>query len=721
MEKIILSPSRKIINNKNSKLIRPLNRSVTSVTSMPKKINPIIKSKIDKTDQFDQAVETDDKVTVSHQRKNVQYYHNSAGSHERTFILTEQVAKGSYGIIYKAQSCYIDRNSGDLVFLNNNNKSKIIVAVKIFRYEPEKPPKDENNQNSAENISASPFDEERKLVELDGSSIIEFDILARMEHPYLMSLETIKLVEPCYESPWKDHVFAVSMPWAEHGNIYRLMRNLEKYKKQISFKNKIHMLWQILQGVNHLHKHHILHMDIKLENILVMKYSDDGIPLIKVADFGMSVYANSALVRYFDREAVTITYRCPELFAEPKRYTDKADVWAIGMLFLFLMLETSHIFKRFDKRVYVEKFLLEQFNERFRRGNIIRYLTNPYIDYTDVDIRKIPCGSYNEIHSEMTRVEFDHVVSFINSCLTYNPDQRPNIKELLKHPLFSATIKSRDIPNPSLPVKGKTIFPPAWILKHNQITVESYEGLNYIIRLAELINCRAEVFFIAADLYVRSLRKLYLCYDHISTEYNEIKIENRKIKEENIRIRAQNKEIRNKNKINRTRIREKEEIQEKSSLWKNTRYCDLSDVLSCGGAICLWMAWKAMETNAPDLYDFLDLTKNIYNDESIIWMEHQIITGLDGLLYRWNPFLNCDTEEDVRKQIDRVTNIFEYITYNVTVTKYGGDNKKYRLNFKNVYRQTNYYKTMTKYNKYGSIDLEAFVKEIYDRDSKVKL
>lgn len=717
MEKIILSPSRKIINSR-SKLVRPGIRSASPA------ITPQIQSKSTFAKIANQAEES---ITVSHQRKNIQYYHNSAGAHERTFILTEQVAKGSYGIIYKAQSCYIDRNSGDLVFLHNNNNknSKIIVAVKIFRYEPEAPPKDENDQNSSENIiaSPSPLIEDRKLVELDGSSIIEFDILARMEHPYLMSLETIKLVEPCYESPWKDHVFAVSMPWAEHGNIYRLMRNLEKYKKQISFKNKIHMLWQILQGVNHLHKHHILHMDIKLENILVMKYSDDGVPLIKVADFGMSVYANSALVRYFDREAVTITYRCPELFAEPKRYTDRVDVWAIGMLFLFLMLETSHIFKRFDKRGYVEKFLAENFNEKYRRGNIIRYLTNPYIDYTDInmDIKKIPCGSYNEIHSEMTRVEFDHVVSFINSCLTYNPEQRPNIKELLKHPLFSATIKSRDIPNPSLPVKGKTIFPPAWILKHNQITVESYEGLNYIIRLAELINCRAEVFFIAADLYVRSLRKLYLCFNHISTEYSDIKAENRKIREENIRIRAQNKEIRNKNKINRTRLREKEELQEKSPLWKNTRSCELSDVLSCGGGICLWMAWKAMETNAPDLYDFLDLTKNIYNDESIIWMEHQIITGLDGLLYRWNPFLDCDTEADVRKQIDRVTNIFEYITYNVNVTKYGGDNKKYRLNFKNVYRTTNYYKTMTKYNKYGSIDLEAFVKEIYDKDSKVKL
>ena len=41
--------------------------------------------------------------------------------------------------------------------------------------------------------------------------------------------------------------------------------------------------FQILQGVNHMHTHWVLHRDLKPQNILI---SQEGI--IKIADFGMA-------------------------------------------------------------------------------------------------------------------------------------------------------------------------------------------------------------------------------------------------------------------------------------------------------------------------------------------------------------------------------------------------------------------------------------------------
>lgn len=72
------------------------------------------------------------------------------------------------------------------------------------------------------------------------------------------------------------------MPFAEHGNLQTfLKKNKEKCKLQI-----YSILKQCAIGVHVLNQAGVLHFDLKLKNYLVF----DETPLIKLADFGCSIY-----------------------------------------------------------------------------------------------------------------------------------------------------------------------------------------------------------------------------------------------------------------------------------------------------------------------------------------------------------------------------------------------------------------------------------------------
>ena len=101
----------------------------------------------------------------------------------------------------------------------------------------------------------------------------------------------------------------------------RNQKGISEHKSNI-FKK---IFKQIFEAMNYLHKHHISHRDIKLENILMTRDYE-----IKIIDFGFGIYnPENKLQNFF---CGTPNYMPPEIAYKKPYFGDKADLWSLGIL-----------------------------------------------------------------------------------------------------------------------------------------------------------------------------------------------------------------------------------------------------------------------------------------------------------------------------------------------------------------------------------------------------
>ena len=70
----------------------------------------------------------------------------------------------------------------------------------------------------------------------------------------------------------------------------------------------------ILEGLLYCHNEGVVHCDIKLENLLTNKEDDDGVPIVKLCDFGLSHVKNKENGKiYMQRKSGSYSYIAPEV------------------------------------------------------------------------------------------------------------------------------------------------------------------------------------------------------------------------------------------------------------------------------------------------------------------------------------------------------------------------------------------------------------------------
>ncbi len=228
-------------------------------------------------------------------------------------------------------------------------------------------------------------------------------------HPNIVRLIDLKKT--------KTHIYIVT----EFCNGGSLSKCLQKYTS-IHFKpfnEEIvqYLMRQIVNAIYFLHKHKVIHRDLKLDNILVnfptekdKKSLNMMKATVKLIDFGFATRLHSS------KSNLTYTVLGTPCNMEPhllnnmemrthnkQGYDEKADIWSLGTL-CYEMLEGHMTFSGRS---------LEELYKKVKDGNY-----------------SLPLSSSKE------------AVSFINGMLQYDPNKRLSAEELLNHDFLVKSVNN---------------------------------------------------------------------------------------------------------------------------------------------------------------------------------------------------------------------------------------------------------------------------------------
>lgn len=139
----------------------------------------------------------------------------------------------------------------------------------------------------------------------------ESAILCELSHPNIL-----KFIGMCIKPP----NLCLLTEYMERGSLSHILYNHDNH---LNWDHKKAIAQDIATGMAYLHKHSIIHRDVKSSNMLVAADWK-----VKIADFGFSrVKADNQTMT----QCGTVAWTAPEIF-EGLHYTEKADVFSYGVI-----------------------------------------------------------------------------------------------------------------------------------------------------------------------------------------------------------------------------------------------------------------------------------------------------------------------------------------------------------------------------------------------------
>ena len=210
------------------------------------------------------------------------------------YELKEKIGSGNFGTVYRVEDI----------------ATKNILAIKIF----DKIPLEDIREKMDPKVM-------REITKISHPNLIKiFD--------YGIYQESLYLLSEFYESKGLQNF------------------HLTKRNKQEFFD----IITQICYALNHLHKHNIIHKDLKLENVLYKKVEEDF--HVKVCDYGFNKII-SQTDAYPEGEVVSLPYIAPELLLG-SYFSAKSDFYALGVIMYYLSVGTFP-FSREEIKLMSEK------------------------------------------------------------------------------------------------------------------------------------------------------------------------------------------------------------------------------------------------------------------------------------------------------------------------------------------------------------------------------
>lgn len=200
-------------------------------------------------------------------------HYSNCGNKLSDFKILKELGKGSYGTVYTVRS-YIDDN---------------IYVMKKMELNTLK----EKQQKECYR---------------------EVSILKKVSHQNIIKY---------YSSFLDSGNLYIIMEYAEGGDLYSLIKHYKRHNKHFDEFDIWRIAYEVLNGLDYLHKSNIIHRDIKCLNLFITKDQH-----IKIGDLGVSTIVSNINALHCTRVGTPL-YLSPELVKQVP-YDFKVDIWSCG-------------------------------------------------------------------------------------------------------------------------------------------------------------------------------------------------------------------------------------------------------------------------------------------------------------------------------------------------------------------------------------------------------
>ncbi len=422
-------------------------------------------------------------------------------------------------------------------------------------------------------------------------SLKELDIMGRISHPNLMGGKII--VSEFVEEASR---VGILMERAD-GDLQKAM-----YDASLNISDRYSILQQIVFGVKALHESGYLHLDLKPLNILMF----GKVP--KVSDFGLSILTekvNGVRQKYLPIVTQTVDHRSINVINGSRNYKSSDDVWSLGIIFLSVLSKGKTLFSGFKSEDYTEEKVKQVYEQRLSENKIDKTLKEFLLD------------------SAAKKAGY-----IIKKMLDFNAEKRATIADILNFLSFNKNV----------------YIPPEFknpIIKPAECDPIIYRGFEHLFRLSTQLAIRLETFFLAADIYQRSLI------------------------------------FRNKSNSDEGRLRN----------------------LVYQATLALYIGIKMVESYFADTEMLAKLSGNIFTGQTLLVGETVLVNNFKGILYPQNLFRISTTKRRLLLAFETLRNCFVYpvidkkawLQYNEKEEKSEGVFNKY-IPFSSFIGYTNYYR-----------------------------